>query len=139
MFSFWVRHKEAILYIVFGCLTTLVNWIVYSLFIRLFEFDVTTSNLVACTSAIIFAFITNKLFVFERKSFAVKTFLNEMLSFLMVRGFTGLIEVFMPLFLIKVGLNQSLFGIEALVAKMIATFVVIILNYILSKFFVFKK
>lgn len=139
MVKFCLRHKEGILYIVFGCLTTLVNWSVYSVFVRLFEFDITVSNIVSCIVSILFAFITNKFIVFERKNCEVKTFFRELLCFLVARGFSGLVEVFMPLFLTKVGLNQSLFGIDAFVAKITATLVVIVLNYILSKIFVFKK
>lgn len=139
MMDFLKKHKEIILYIIFGVGTTLVNWVIYTLLVTICNSGVTVGNAIAWVAAIIFAFITNKLFVFESKSWAFANTLKEGLSFLASRIFSGIVEIVGPILLIQVGLNQSVFGIKGAVAKAITSIVVIILNYLLSKLLVFRK
>ena len=139
MINFLKKHKEIFLYIVFGIGTTVVNWVVYTLLVTACDLGVTASNAIAWVVAIVFAFITNKLFVFESKSWALAITLKEGLSFLASRIFSGLIEIAGPVLLIQIGLNQSVFGIKGAVSKAVTSIVVIILNYLLSKLLVFRK
>lgn len=139
MIDFLKKYKEIILYIIFGVGTTVVNWMVYSLLVTACALGVTAGNAIAWVAAIIFAFITNKLFVFESKSWSLATTLKEGLSFLASRIFSGLVEIVGPILLIQVGLNQSILSIKGAVAKAITSIVVIILNYLFSKLFVFRK
>ena len=134
------KNKELIKYIAFGVATTAVNFAVYSALL-LFGMSgkVTLANLVSWICAVIFAFFTNKLFVFESKSFKIKTLLPEAASFLGARVASGVIEVFLPEILMGIGLDSKIFGIEGLLAKAAVSTLVIVLNYIFSKLVVFKK
>lgn len=133
------RHREGILYVLFGCGTTFTNWLTYSICVEVFSLGITASNAFACLFAVIFAFITNKLYVFQSKNCDFRTVLREAVSFGTSRAATGIIDIFAPAMLIELGITGSLFGIEGFIAKMVASSVVIILNYAFSKVFVFKK
>lgn len=139
MFKLIKKHKELLLYVVFGSLTTLVDWCVYSVCVKAFSCDITLSNAVSWVASVIFAFVTNKLFVFESRSFEFIIVFKEAVGFFLSRFFTGLIQIFAPLALISVGINQALFGIDGFVAKVLSTTIVIILNYVLSKLIAFRK
>lgn len=63
-------NKETIVYLIFGILTTVVNYFIFWIFNSRFKVPVLIANVIAFIVAVIFAFITNKIFVFESKSFA---------------------------------------------------------------------
>ena len=143
-----IKYRELITYVLFGGLTTLVNWAVYAIFTRILppatptglsEFQLGVCTAIAWIAGVLFAFITNKVWVFESRSFAPQVLIKEFLSFVAARGVTGIIEtVGLPL-LVKLGLNQSVFGIEGMLAKLLVSVVVVILNYVFSKLIVFRK
>lgn len=135
------KYREQILYLVFGVATTGVNIIVTYVLSLLTGQDSGNAaiNATAWFFAVLFAYITNKLFVFESKSWEWKKALREGLSFFGSRVFTGIFDVFLPGILIRIGLAQTLFGVKGFLAKIIASVLVIVLNYILSKLFVFRK
>ena len=139
MIKILVKHKEILLYLFFGVSTTAVNWIIYFLFTELYGAEMTVNNALAWAGAVIFAFVTNKLFVFESKNMSLNVLLKESISFLGARMFSGLFEIFLPTLLFKLGLVQSLFGIEGFFAKAIVSVLVVILNYMLSKVLIFRK
>ncbi len=137
--------KEGILYLIFGVLTTLVSIFSYWLF-SLFIKNELVANAFALIVTILFAFVTNKLFVFESKSWSKSQLSKELPSFLGARLVSALFEELgMLIFVVLLDFGEfstSLFGFEitgGLIAKSILTFVVIILNYFFSKFVVFKK
>ncbi len=142
----FLKYKEIIMYLIFGVLTTLVSWGSYALFEIIFGTIIANSivlssvaNVLSWICAVLFAFITNKLWVFESKSFKSDVIFKEMATFVGSRLATGVLEwVGVPL-LMLIGLNQSIFGIEGMVAKVVVSVVVVILNYVLSKLFVFKN
>ena len=133
------KYKEIILYIVFGGLTTLVNWVIYSLLVRFCGVGITVSNAVAWIAAVVFAFVTNKIYVFESKNKKAKTVAYEFVSFVSSRAITGVIEIFGVPLLVKVGVDEKIFGIDGAIAKIIVSVIVIILNYVFSKLIVFRK
>ncbi len=126
-------NKETITYVIFGVLTTIVNYIVYYLFYRFTSIDSIIYNVIAWIAAVLFAFITNKLFVFESKSFAMKVLWHEVLTF---TGARLLSLGFEELFLI---LTIKVLTINELIAKIIAAVFVVILNYFASKFIIFRR
>ena len=65
---FYNKYKEQILYLAFGVVVTLVNWVVYAVLVTVVNLGITLSNAIAWAVTIITAFVTNKLFVFESKS-----------------------------------------------------------------------
>ena len=114
----FIKYKEIIMYLIFGVATTGVNWVVYSLLMKAVlvhapgsdDVKMTVSNVIAWIAAVIFAFITNKLWVFESKSWVPKVAAREFVSFVVSRLATGVIEWFGPLLLFKIGLDQDLCG-----------------------------
>jgi len=142
--SLLVKYKEIITYVIFGGLTTLLNWGVYTVLISFtplkdIDADVSISNGVAWVAGVLFAFVTNKIWVFESKSKEASVVAKEFVSFVGARGFTGLIEIFGPRGLMLLGLSQTIFGIKGMVAKVTTSVVVVILNYVFSKLWIFKK
>ncbi|MBP5272388.1 MAG: GtrA family protein [Clostridia bacterium] len=135
----YLKYKEIINYLIFGGLTTVVSWGTYSIFIKGFGMEVAVGNVLSWICAVLFAFVTNKLFVFESKSWAPVTAVREFFSFIGARLFTGAIEwVGVPYFSTH-GLTHPLFGVKGLLAKIVVSIVVIIMNYVFSKFLIFIK
>lgn len=139
LFEIVKKYKEIIMYLVFGVSTTLVNFILYIIFVNLLQANMMLSNAIAWFVAVAFAFFTNKLFVFESKSFNLKVLAKEMLSFLSARILSGIIEIIGPTLLYNTGFNFSFLGIKGFWSKAVVSIIVILLNYIFSKLFIFKK
>ncbi|MGN0458703.1 MAG: GtrA family protein [Eubacterium sp.] len=133
------KYRELITYVIAGGLTTLVNWVVYTLLVHFAKTGIGVSNAVAWVVSVIFAYVINKLWVFESKSTAPKIIFKEFFSFVGSRALTGAMEIFGVPFLVSIGLNQRIFNIEGALSKVIVSVVVIILNYVFSKLIVFKK
>ena len=125
------KHKQIIMYLIFGVLTTLVNVVAYWLFSSPLSLNTVISTILAWAVSVAFAFVTNKLFVFEARG--VKRLPWEMLTFFASRLFTGLLDVgIMYLFVDVIGANDILI-------KIISNLVVIILNFVLSRLIVFAR
>lgn len=127
------RYKETLLYLVFGGLTTLINIAAYWLLTAVFSVDVMVANALAWVLSVLFAFVTNKLFVFESKSLAVSLVLKELGLFVGARLFSGALDMgVVYLFAVRLRFND-------LVVKVLSNIIVIVVNYILSKLIIFKK
>jgi len=123
------KLKETFNYLVVGVLTTLISIISYNLF-RFFISDITICTVLSWIVAVGFAYICNRVFVFQSTS---KKYLKEISSFVFSRLFSLLVEIVLMLLLVK------LFTINDRIAKIIVQVIVIVLNYITSKIFVFKR
>ena len=132
-------HKEGILYLLFGGLTTLISILSFWLFsLMLGEERYLLSNFLSWVLAVIFAFVTNKTLVFDSKKTDKSTLLREGLEFLGARVFSlGLEEGGLWLLLDAFGMAPLPSG--DLIAKVIMSVIVILVNYFLSKFIIFKK
>ena len=126
-------NRETITYLIFGVLTTAINYGIYHLMDKFTELEPVVYNIVAWTVAVIFAFFTNKLFVFESKSFKSTVVFREFLTFVSARIISLLLE---EAFL---ALTVKVMGIHELIAKVIISVIVVIVNYFASKFLVFRK
>ena len=130
--SWYNKYREVLLYLVFGALTTLINIIAFYVFRKL-SIEIYTSNIIAWLLSVLFAFITNKLFVFESKNKNTKENIKEAVSFFSFRILSLIFDmVFMYLMIQIIKANEML-------SKVISNVLVIILNYIFSKLFIFKK
>ena len=129
----WVKFKPIIMYGIVGCMATAINIGVYLLCYKLLCITNVISNSFAWIISVLFAFITNKLFVFESKDMSRFVFLNELLKFVLARLSTGLIDILIMFITVDV------MGLNAAVWKVVSNIIVIIGNYILSKFLVFSK
>ncbi|MBQ6707116.1 MAG: GtrA family protein [Clostridia bacterium] len=135
----WKKYREGILYLLFGGLTTLLNWLVYALLVTGLSVDITAANAIAWVIAVLFAFVTNKRYVFRSEKTEKKALIREIGSFFAARVLSGMIEVVGPTLLMGIGLSQPLFGIPGFLAKLTVSVVVVLLNYLFSKWFIFKK
>lgn len=126
------QGKEAMMYIMFGVLTTVVDYIVALGCFHFFDIGEIRSNNIAWVASVIFAYVTNKLFVFNSKSLEWNVLIKEIISFLSAR----VITLIMADIIIWIGAEV---GIEFFVSKLISSVVVVIANYIFSKLIIFKK
>ena len=142
-------NRETILYIIFGVATTVVKYIVFHLLYNVLwhQQNSLTANAAAFVAAVIFAFVVNKLFVFESKSWSPATLKREIPSFLAARiGSFGIEEagLFLAEKVFKLGgvIAITLGGVSLdwiTVVKVALAFVVVALNYVFCKLFIFKK
>lgn len=135
-------NRETISYLIFGVLTTVVNYLVFwAIVTPLGEETALWANAAAFVVAVTFAYFTNKLFVFQSKSWKWSVLKKELPSFLGARVFSFLFEEFGLMVCvdwIQVG-QWQLFGIGGvMIAKIVLSVLVVIINYVLSKFFIFK-
>ena len=157
MKAFWKKYKEIILYIVFGVLTTLVDFLVYTPLTDLLGKDRRVigipwyiyTSVIAWVAAVLFAYITNKLWVFEPTGAKKKGIAKELAVFAGGRVLTLLIQLLLMWFFIDL-IHADEWGICRWAAGLIGqqghfaikagvSVIVVILNYVFSKLFVFRK
>ena len=126
-------HYDLVIYLVFGALTTAVNYMVYLPCYTLLNFSATVSNVIAWVAAVAFAYLTNKPFVFKSHDWSAKTVFPELARFLGCRIGSGAAETWILFLTVDIlGWNGNLW-------KLATSFLVVLLNYVGSKLFVFKK
>ena len=129
----FIKFQDVILYIFFGVCTTLVNIITYWLCAHIFLFKVLTSAIIAWFFAVLFAYLTNRKWVFHSEATEQKEIIKEVVSFYTCRLATGFIDwAIMYVFVDLMTFND-------VIVKTIANLVVIVLNFIASKVFIFRK
>ena len=131
-FSKKILNYETVSYIIFGVLTTLIDWLVYT-GLGLINADYVLKTVLSWTAAVLFAYITNKLFVFRKNNFDFIIIVKEMALFFFSR-------------IVSLGVNVlgmysmfDLMGINEYISKAFLSVLVVILNYIFSKIFVFTS
>ena len=130
----YVEFKEIINYLVFGILATCVNFISYFIFARVFNIDEVVSSGLSWFCSVVFAYTTNKIFVFDSKTKGKKALLKECVSFFAARIISGILcDVGTFAVMVKV------LHINDVISKIVTQVMVVIVNYIFSKFIVFKK
>lgn len=127
------KYYDVIPYITFGALTTIINWVAYKVFFDLAGITNIVSTILAWLLAVIFAFFTNKIWVFKSKSFAPSVVTKEVVRFFSARILSGILDV------VIMWLTVDMLNLNADIWKMISNFIVIVINYIASKFIIFKK
>lgn len=141
------KYRELITYIIFGVLTTIVSLVSFKIFDSLLgEKLYLLTNIMSWIFAVSFAYITNKLWVFESKSWQGKTVIKELLGFVGARLFSLGVEelgLWLLIDILNMGaLRLSILSLDIngnMIAKVVMQIVVIILNYVFSKLVVFKK
>ena len=133
-------NKETVTYVIFGVLTTLVNLLVFKGKYYLF------TNTIAWIAAVAFAYVTNKLFVFESKSWKLDVIKKEIPSFLGARIASYFVEqAGLWIFVALLHFDEKVFDFILLklsgkiTAKLIIGVIVVVINYVLSKFLIFSK
>ena len=126
-------NKETILYVIFGILTTIVNLILYYLFSNIININYLISNAIAWMISVVFAYITNKFFVFNSSDINKDVIIEEFIRFMNCRLASGLEEVLLLLLFVDLLLMNDI------VAKLIIGVLVALINFIFSKVFIFKE
>lgn len=127
------KYKEGILYLFFGGLTFLISVITYAAFTEVWRMNELIANVISWMIAVLFAYCTNRTWVFEPQAGSIEKILGEMFSFFCGRIATLIIEeIILFVFITKMEFGNMLI-------KVIAQIIVIILNYIISKIWVFRK
>lgn len=124
------KYDEIIKYLIFGVLTTVVSIASYAIFTRICHIDIYISNILSWIVSVTFAFITNKIYVFKSKN---KKLLTEAVKFYISRVASLVIELIIMYLLVNI------IHINDMISKVIVQVIVIILNYVFSKIFVFKN
>ena len=145
--EFYQKHKEVLLYLFFGVLTTLVDTVVFVLFDWAFDGGLYgLSTFLAWLFSAVFAYFVNKLYVFEVNSWEKKLVLKETVEFFGARGVSlGISELGMFLLVDVCAFKEIAFELLGftvtgnIIAKVIMSVIVIILNYFFSKLIIFKK
>lgn len=137
-------NRETELYLLFGVLTTVVNFGTYVVFNWLLGQDYyLISNVLSFIFATTFAFVTNKKYVFQSENWKLETLVKEAVSFVSARIGTFVIVEEMGLWIavhfLKFDMIKVFFLDGILLAKIVLAFVAVLVNYIVSKFFIFKK
>lgn len=131
--ALYQKYKEVILYVFWGGMTTLVNIVVYYLFYDIWHIANVPSTAIAWLVSMLFAFVTNKIWVFNSRNTDWITTLKELISFTGFRLLSGVCDVGIMY------LGVDVMHGNGLLWKILANVIVVILNYIFSKFFIFKK
>ena len=127
------KYESVLLYLIFGVLTTFVNIVVYYILFNHVLLSNILSNGIAWVAAVIFAFITNKIWVSKSKTLEIEQVIKELIAFFSARLSTGLLDMA----IMYVGVD--LLKVNSIYSKIISGVVVVILNYIFSKLFIFRK
>ena len=127
------KYEEITRYIIIGGCTTVVSLGSYYIMTEILHFYYQTANIASWVLAVLFAYITNKRFVFKSSYVNLSHTIKELGNFTAGRGLSLIIEIV----LMYVGVHVLLFDDK--IVKLLDQFIVLILNYIFSKFWAFKK
>lgn len=133
MKTLFEKYKTIILYLFFGGLTTLINIVAFYVLRRIFSFEMTVpANACAWFISVVFAFVTNKYFVFEADKKSENSGLFQVISFFAARLFSGILDV------VILSLLVDFLKLPEMPVKIASNVIVVILNYIASKLVVFR-
>ena len=137
-----LANKETVLYLIFGVLATVLNIVLFYLFINVWKISTGLGNILDTIICILFQYFTNRIWVFESKNNG-KEAIKEFIQFILARGLTAIIDqIFVVVgvdFFVAKYVSYSQQGIFSVGIKVLSNIVVIVLNYIFSKLFVFNN
>jgi len=122
-----------IFYIIFGVATTIVSFASYILFVRYLDFGIALANTLSHFLAILFAYVTNKIWVFKARDYSAKQIATEFFKFLSSRLLAFVIDTALLILLV------DFLHYDPILSKAATSVVVVILNYFMSKMVVFRK
>lgn len=127
------QYREMIMYIIMGIFTTAVNISSFYILVEILDADYKTATVIAWILSVLFAYITNKIYVFQQKTSDMRSLLRELAAFFSVRLLSLGIDLGMMILLV------SQFHTNETLAKILDNVVIVVVNYIASKWLVFKK
>ncbi len=126
------KYKSILMYLFFGICTTVINIVTYWMFYISLDFLNVLSTIFSWIISVLFAYITNKLWVFESRSFGKKVLVREIATFFGARFISGIIDLAIMFLFV----DMLLF--PAMIIKFISNIFVVIFNYVASKVLIFK-
>lgn len=133
MLNLYNKYKDVIPYLFFGVCTTVVNVVIYWFLSHIICLSVGFSTIIAWIISVLFAYLTNRIWVFHSDSSGVKEITKEMVSFFGCRLATGILDWLIMFVLV------DCFEYNDVLIKIISNIMVIVLNYIASKVFIFRS
>ncbi len=127
------KYYDVIAYLFFGVCTTIINIATFELLFSLLHINELISNIIAWIASVAFAYITNRKWVFKSEAHGKKEIIREIASFTSARLATGLLDMLI-IFIFITLLKQP-----SIIVKTASNVLVIVLNYVASKLFIFKK
>ena len=135
-----IINYETISYLIVGILTTIVDFLVFTAANEGLEggnlSDVSaamTAQVISWIAAVLFAYITNKLIVFRNYDFSGSHLLTEFTAFIMARILSGVLVTG------AMWVMVDLFSVNEYISKLLTTVINVVLNYVASKLFIFRK
>lgn len=128
-----ILNKETISYVIFGILTTIINLISYYFFSNIISINYLISNIISWIISVSFAYVTNKLYVFNSKDENKDLVIKEFITFVNCRLTSGVIEMILLFLLV------DMIKVNDIISKLVIGVIVVVLNFIFSKIFVFQK
>ena len=128
-----ILNRETISYVICGVLTTIVSMGVYWVGYDFMNLDVLIANILSWVISVSFAYVVNKIFVFQSKTRQFYDIMKEVMAFFGGRVGTLLIETLILFIFV------TLIGLHEMLVKLAAQFIVLVLNYVISKLFIFKN
>lgn len=131
--NFYTRHYELISYIIFGVVTTTINVVSFFVFNTIIGWSYLSANGLSIVISILFAFYVNKKYVFRNQTNSTMQLFKELGLFFLFRGASASFDMLSMWLLIGgLGLNNN-------ISKLLTEGVVVVLNFLISKFIIFKK
>ncbi|RKD32185.1 GtrA family protein [Lacrimispora algidixylanolytica] len=127
-----LMSREVISYLIFGVLTTLVNWVFYGSMVKT-GIDYRIATAAAWVVSVLFAYVVNKIFVFQSYNMHLGYLIKEVISFTACRVVSGVMELVLMVIMVS-WLNMGEY-----VSKVLVSVVVVVANYVFSKLFIFRK
>lgn len=134
-----LKNREILAYIIVGVIVSAVNWVIYFLLVSVCGLGINISNGTAWMAAVLTAYILNKSIVFQSSSWKPAAIVKEFYVFVTARILSGILEICLVPFLMLIGMKQKLWVVEGGMAKLAAGFVVVAVNYLLSKKWIFGR
>lgn len=131
--SLYKKYEEGLNYLIFGFLAFVLNYVLYYVFESVFHVHYMAATAISWVLTVIFAYWTNRTFVFKSKNAGLPALIKEFISFVGARIATGVLE------LVLMYLMVDMAGINSYIAKFVCQVIVILANYFLSKLWIFKK
>ena len=127
------KYEEGINYLIFGFLAFVLNYVLYILFAGILDIHHLVSTALSWALTVIFAYWTNRKFVFKSKNKSLKSIGGEFISFIGARLATGLMEIILMFLMV------DLANLNEYISKLVCQVLVIVANYFLSKLWIFKE
>lgn len=127
------KYRSFIAYAVFGVFTTVVNIVTYNICYVQMGMSNTISNVISWVLAVTFAYLTNKVWVFDSRSWEWSVLVKEVPAFISCRLATGIMD------LVIMFVSVDVMKANGMIMKILSNVLVIILNYVFSKLVIFKK